>query len=121
MVVWQVAAGAGWGERSGLQSYLPVRSQGNSKLAAVGGLKPTPAQALSLTMPPTQTPAVDDEDEALAPLLKSLKLLQYLGKLQEKGCELVSDVRDMTLEDLIGVIGMKFGHAKRLINHFSQA
>ena len=55
MVVWQVAAGAGWGERSGLQGYLLAQSQGNSKLAAVAAveeevlaaaiLKPTPALA----------------------------------------------------------------------------
>jgi hypothetical protein len=50
--------------------------------------------------------------------LASLKLNEYHAALVAEGYDEVGDVQDMRMEELVEM-GMKKGHAKRLLKHFS--
>ena len=50
-------------------------------------------------------------------MLASLKLNEYHAALVAEGYDEVGDVQDMGMEELVEM-GMKKGHAKRLLKHF---
>jgi nucleolin len=54
-------------------------------------------------------------DAALVQLLSSHGLSSYLGPLVRDGWETIDDVRALSEEELVGDIGMKKGHARRLV------
>ena len=74
-----------------------------------------PAQGTAPAPAATAAPA-----SALSVLLASLKLSEYHAALVAEGYDEVGDVQDMRMEELVEM-GMKKGHAKRLLKHFSAA
>jgi hypothetical protein len=57
--------------------------------------------------------------ECLQVLLRSLDLHQYLQAFADEGYDKVSDVRHLTIEELVADVGIKKGHARRLAGHFT--
>jgi tetratricopeptide (TPR) repeat protein len=53
-------------------------------------------------------------------LLASLDLSQYVLKFRAEGFDQTDDVRSMGVEEFMSELGMKRGHAKRLVRHFSR-
>jgi hypothetical protein len=58
--------------------------------------------------------------EPAATLLGSLGLSQYSAKCQAVGCDLVSDLKHMSPEELADDIGMEEAHVQRLISHLDR-
>jgi hypothetical protein len=58
-------------------------------------------------------------EPALAELLRSLDLQQYLRAFADQGYDKVSDVRHLTVEELVADVDIKKGHARRLARHFT--
>jgi hypothetical protein len=58
-------------------------------------------------------------EPALAELLRSLDLEQYLQAFADEGYDKVSDVRHLTADELVADVGIKKGHARRLARHFT--
>jgi hypothetical protein len=59
-------------------------------------------------------------EPALEELLVSLDLQQYLHSFADQGCDKLSDVRDVAVEELVDDVGMKVFHARRLVKHFAK-
>jgi hypothetical protein len=76
------------------------KTQSTSLAPAAGTAAPEPAPTSELSM-----------------LLISLDLSEYHAALVAEGYDKVGDVQDMGMEELVE-IGMKKGHAKRLLKHF---
>jgi hypothetical protein len=57
---------------------------------------------------------------ALQELLVSLNLQQYASSFTEQGYDELNDVHGMGVEELAGDVGMKKGHARRLLKHLNQ-
>ena len=81
-----------------------------------------------------QTGAVEPEraveplivDPELRELLASLNLQQYLHSFVDHGYDELSDVRDVSdvqqyFSTLVEDVGMKVGHARRLVRHFARS
>eukprot|EP00935_MAST-01C_sp_MAST-1C-sp1_P000182 g182.t1 len=73
----------------------------------------------SIPVPLTSLPFDDELDGLLVPL----GLVEYADSFRAKGYDTVDDVRAMDLEELGELcdrIGMKEGHAKRLLRHLRE-
>jgi hypothetical protein len=58
-------------------------------------------------------------EPALAELLRSLDLQQYLQSFTDERYDKLSDVRHLTVEELVADVGIMKGHARRLARHFT--
>ena len=56
----------------------------------------------------------------LRSFLQFLDLGGYLPAFENDGYDKMEDVVDMTFEDVMGIEGMKKGHAKRIIKHVNK-
>jgi hypothetical protein len=56
---------------------------------------------------------------ALAELLRSLDLQEHLQAFVDQGYDKVSDVRHLTVEELVADVDIKKGHARRLARYFT--
>jgi hypothetical protein len=56
----------------------------------------------------------------LQEMLLALHLEQYAPSFAEQGYDELADVHGMGMEELVGDVCMKKGHARRLMRHFNQ-
>ena len=70
----------------------------------------------SIPVPLTSLPFDDELDGLLVPL----GLVEYAHSFRANGYDTVDDIRAMDLEKLKEEVGMKSGHAKRLLRHLQQ-
>ena len=58
-------------------------------------------------------------EPALAEVLESVDVREYSSAFLDEGYDTLADVRHLSVEELITEIGMKRGHARRLVKHFA--
>ena len=88
-----------------------------------------PVANASTSMPHTSMPHTEmdipmtstDTDDELEQLLDKLKLTEYLESFRANGCDQLATVALMQEDELRDQLGMKFGHAKLLRQHFIAA
>ena len=114
--------------------HFPQTSIGHTSMGqtSIGHTSNPVADSVPQTsMPTTSVPGYDPYANApmtsmgtvdeLEQLLDKLKLTEYLESFRASGCDELATVALMQEDELRDQLGMKFGHAKKLRQHFIAA